>query len=33
VTLLICADSKASTVTIEDLDDYGLGMLARLGSK
>jgi CubicO group peptidase (beta-lactamase class C family) len=31
VTFLIGADGKASAVTIEDLNDYGLGTLARVG--
>ncbi len=33
VTFLIGADGKASAVTIEDLDAYGLGTLVRMGVK
>jgi hypothetical protein len=33
VTFLIGPDGKASAVTIEDLNDYGLGTLARVGGK
>ncbi|HLG46238.1 MAG TPA: serine hydrolase [Reyranella sp.] len=33
VTLLIGADGKASAVTIEDLDDYGLGTLVRVATR
>ena len=33
VTFLIGADGKASAVTIEDLNDYGLGTLARAGAR
>ena len=33
VTFLIGADGKASAVTIEDLNDYGLGTLTRVGPR
>lgn len=33
VTFLIGADGKASAVTIEDLDEYGLGTLARVAGR
>jgi CubicO group peptidase (beta-lactamase class C family) len=33
VTFLIGADSKASAVTIEDLNEYGLGTLERVGTR
>ncbi|HEY2873724.1 MAG TPA: serine hydrolase [Reyranella sp.] len=33
VTFLIGADGKAGAVTIEDLNDYGLGTLARVGAR
>jgi hypothetical protein len=33
VTFLIGADGKASAVTIEDLNDYGLGTLVRAGTR
>lgn len=33
VTFLIGADGKASAVTIEDLNDYGLGTLTRVGAR